>query len=420
MRKKNKSEVLQLTTAQEMPIASAVEKKDTVAMQQILLQALPNRIQRVDDVAMEASQGKMFTGGRSTPVYKVSCRIRKENGTTVHRYFVVKLVQIPESDRKTAIRRESYAVERRFYDSTAIQERLQSAALTIPKLLAGDLDGSKAWPCFCILMNDLSTQYPMHPDCMSVHQAVCGLQWIATFHATFWGDQYPRVLWERGAFWTQSCHANRIAVTWVATHQFVESKYPHFVTTRTMGVGQRLQIVGHAISSFLAEYAQNRKYRTVIHGDYKSANMFFSKETEQASCTERGSQTVAVIDFQYAGGGIGAEDVAYFLYPDARGEWFAQEEMLLKTYHETLIAQLIFHRKGGPSTLPFETFVKFYELARLDMTRYWLSKGWIASTEGEAKLVGALERALDGIDGGSVLSSDDEYEAALCRFVWGS
>ena len=415
MGKKKKPDVLEL--APETPIASAVEQKDTVALQRILLEALYNRqVHHIDDVLVETTQGQQFTGGRSTPVYKISCCVHKENGTTICRSFVVKLVRISEDDQKNTIRRESYAVERRFYDSKDIQNQLFNAVLTIPKLLAGDLDGSKVWPCFCILMNDLSTQYPMHPDCMSVHQAVCGLQWIATFHAIFWGDSYPQVLWERGAFWTQTCRVNGIASAWVATHQYVESKYPQYKTA--MNVGQRLEIAGQAISCFLKGHAHNRSYRTVIHGDYKAANMFFSHETEQASATENGSRAVAVIDFQYTGGGIGAEDVAYFLYPDARGEWFKQEEKLLKTYHETLIAQLILHRKGGPSTLPFDTFLKFYELARLDMTRHWLSKGWIASTAGEAKLVGALERALDRIDGGSVLT-DDEYKAALHRFVGG-
>ncbi|GAX10152.1 hypothetical protein FisN_3Lh348 [Fistulifera solaris] len=88
-------------------------------------------------------------------------------------------------------------------------------------------------------------------------------------------------------------------------------------------------------------YAQNRNYRTVIHGDYKAA----------ANAT--------AIDFQYTGGGV-------------------------------------------------------------DMTRHWLCQGWIASTKGEAKLVCALEKALDEMDGGSMLlKGDNEYQAALHRFVFG-
>ncbi len=393
-----------------MPIASAVERNDTVAMQSILLQALPNHVQSIEDVVIEITSGKAFTGGRSTPVYKVSGTIRKENGTSVRRYFVVKWVRLLDTSEKTMIRRESFAVERRFYDNVILQERLRNAALTIPKVLASDLDGSRAWPAFCILMNDLTTNYPLHPDRMSLQQAASALQWIATFHACFWGDSFPHVLWDRGAFWTRTCTVQGIASAWVATHQFIESKYPQFLTSRTASIGHRLQTAGPSITDFLTEYAQNRNYRTVIHGDYKAANLFFAKDTKN----------VAAIDFQFTGGGVGAEDVAYLLYPDAFGEWFAHEEMLLQTYHETLGAQLVLQRKGGPSTLPFETFFKFYELARLDMTRHWLCKEWIATTEGEAKMVSALERALNGIDGGSVLlNGDDEYKAALHRFVFG-
>ncbi|GAX16171.1 hypothetical protein FisN_3Hh348 [Fistulifera solaris] len=387
-----------------MPIASAVERKDTIAMQSILLQALPVA-RSVEDVVIETTSGKAFTGGRSTPVYKVSGTVRKENGTAVRRSFVVKWVRLPDDkSEKTMTRRESYAVERRFYENAAIQERLRNAALTIPKVLASDRGSS-----FCILMNDLTANYPRHPDRMSLPEAAGALRWIATFHACFWGDSFPHVLWDRGAFWTQTCSVQGIAVAWVATHQFIESKYSQYVTSRTRTVGHRLQTAGPAIAHFLTEYAHNRNYRTVIHGDYKAANLFFDAEN------------AAAIDFQYAGGGVGAEDVAYLIYPDAFGDWFGHEEMLLQIYHETLVTQLVLQRKGGPSTLPFETFLKFYELARLDMTRHWLCQGWIASTEGEAKLVGALERALDEIDGGSVLfNGDDDYKAALHRFVFGS
>jgi hypothetical protein len=74
-------------------------------------------------------------------------------------------------------------------------------------------------------------------------------------------------------------------------------------------------------------------------------------------------------------------------------------------------------QKGGPSTMPFDVFQRYYELARLDMTRYWMSKSkWVASTEGEAKLISVLEATMDRIDCGQVLEKE-EYESALLRFV---
>ena len=73
--------------------------------------------------------------------------------------------------------------------------------------------------------------------------------------------------------------------------------------------------------------------------------------------------------------------------------------------------------KGGPSTLSFSEFLKYYELSRLDMTRYWLSaKRWSASTAGEATLVSRLESSMDLIDGGDILK-ESEYDKALLRYL---
>ena len=51
------------------------------------------------------------------------------------------------------------------------------------------------------------------------------------------------------------------------------------------------------------------------------------------------------------------------------------------------------------------------------MTRHWLAKGWVASTEGEAKLVASLVASMDRIDGGSALTSSHEWEDALETFI---
>ena len=66
--------------------------------------------------------------------------------------------------------------------------------------------------------------------------------------------------------------------------------------------------------------------------------------------------------------------------------------------------------------MSFSTFVRYYELARLDMTRHWLTKGWAASMEGESTLGAVLEESIYQIDGGTVLSSAEEYKNAIKQF----
>lgn len=263
-------------------------------------------------------------------------------------------------------------------------------------------------------MNDVSLQYPHHPDFLSKNQAVCALQWIAKFHALFWSEcsSFKRDLWDRGAFWTRTnVGTEGIAATWIRTMRFLEQKHPEYVTCNTKGLGRRIENVGAAISRLLAKQSAGLQYGTLIHGDFKAANLFFQKDATSAS-------SVAAVDFQFAGCGLCVEDVAYLLYPDARGNHFDFEEELLKVYHEELILQLMTFQKGGPSTMPFDVFERYYELARLDMTRYWLSKSkWVASTIGEARLVSVLESTMDRIDGGGVLGSKEEYESALLQFV---
>lgn len=395
----------------QMPIAQAILTNNVNAMAAILQANLPTKGAIVVVDSIEKSKGEKFTGGSSTPIYRVFARVTRPSEQPKRRQFVVKLVLMPETDSYTLVRRESYAVERRFYETTA--KRVREAHLPIPKLIASDLNGSKPWPVFCILMNDVSLQYPQHPDFLTKHQAACALNWIAKFHAVFWSESstLKRDLWDRGAFWTrQSVGTEGIATAWIGTMRFLEQKYPEYMTTNTKSLGRRIENAGAAISRLLAKQSASLQYGTLIHGDYKAANLFFENDATSAS-------SVAAVDFQFTGCGMCVEDVAYLLYPDARGNHFEYEEELLKVYHEEVILELMTLQKGGPSTMPFDVFQRYYELARLDMTRYWMSKSkWVASTEGEAKLISVLEATMDRIDGGQVLEKE-EYESALLRFV---
>ena len=124
-----------------------------------------------------------------------------------------------DSTNNTRKRRDSYAVERRFYDHPDLATRIrQQYNLIIPKLIVGDKDGKQPYPVVCWIMNDLTQEgsagsgsggYPIEVSALSYQQAKIALTWLAKFHAIHWNDDYDTVLWrkqsilhDRGGFWT--------------------------------------------------------------------------------------------------------------------------------------------------------------------------------------------------------------------------
>ncbi|CAB9503654.1 Protein of unknown function (DUF1679) [Seminavis robusta] len=430
-----------------MPIATAILANDMEALSRTVASFLPNpKAVTIENLVISKSQGEAFTGGRSTPVYHVSCDVLRGRGNRRQRHFVVKLVLMPNNNTHSNdddateiphslwIKRESYAVERRFYDSAAPQIR-QHGQLAIPRLLGADNDDRHkgAWPAVCFIMNDVrQSGYASHPDFLSPPQAMAALKWLAAFHALFWGQaadtndqEWRRDVWDRGGFWTpkqrkqdnnkqqqkstSSVRVTGLAQQWNKTVKWLEGKHPDAISSSTKSLGARLEHVAGPIADFLMQQSQRNCGSTLLHGDYKAANMFFRDNAEEEE-DQLGMEDVAVLDFQFAGMGVCAEDVAYLLFPDARGDYFDMEKELLECYHEELISQLMIQQKGGPSSLSLESFQAYYELARIDFLRYLLvEKGWIGSNEGDKRLVKALEGTLDRIDG-AISSTNNNHE----------
>ena len=413
-----------------MTIACALQQNDTETLASTLKDCLPGGEDVVvTEIAISKSLGEAFTGGRSTPVYYISCNVMRPGLTQPkERHFVAKLV-IMEGDvltnAKLAMRRESYGVERRFYDVAAPRMRDCGVILEIPRLLASDRDGSKPHPAVCFLMNDIRFRgFPKHPEFLSVSEAKRALKWIARLHAMFWNDEksqdWRRDLWTRGGFWTDGKDAiniQTISAQWSQTVRWLQTHHPELVSEEVKGIGKRIQALAGPLDRFLSMESAGPR-GTMTHGDYKAANLFLSES--RADDNSLGAESVAVVDFQFSGGGLGAEDISYLLFSDARGHYFNDEEDLLQVYHEELVTSLIEQRKGGPSSISLDCLKMQYELSRIDFTRHLLGRGWVASTEGDALLVRALAETLLNIDGGSPLGSEGEYLTKLGSLCGGS
>ena len=85
---------------------------------------------------------------------------------------------------------------------------------------------------------------------------------------------------------------------------------------------------------------------TLLHGDYRLDNVLF-----------RPSGEMVVLDFQGLGSGRPAVDVAYFITTALTAEHREEEEPLLRTYHDALVA-------AGVSSYSFDELVRDGELAK--------------------------------------------------------
>ncbi|WP_219704080.1 phosphotransferase [Marinomonas lutimaris] len=107
------------------------------------------------------------------------------------------------------------------------------------------------------------------------------INWLAAFHAGFIYQNpplnWPHDLWTKGTYWHLDTRQDEWSV---------------------MAEGEL-----KSAASELAKCLDNARFKTIVHGDAKVANFCFSPLNNQ----------VAAVDFQYVGGGVGVQDVAYLL-----------------------------------------------------------------------------------------------------------
>ena len=372
-----------------LPFADALEAGDAEALGALLLAALRARnpaVTAVADVRIAQQRGEAFTGGRSTPVYDVAATLTVR-GTTKHRAFVAKVVRHGGGSERDAFRRASYANERAFY---AAPDALRGRVAT-PTAIAAEGDDERT----CLVLTDLregSAAFPDHPELLRGGALAAAVRALARFHAAFYAKSPAAVearskLFPRGTFWRLDAPGARpfAPTAWPAALRWLEA--------RDGGAGGPLRLLaarlGRAAPAIDAALrAAAPAHGTVVHGDWKAANLFFS------------DASVACVDFQYAGGGLGAQDLAYVLFPDARGDFLGDgEEGAVEAYFDAFTEALAASAGGSYASYKRPLFRRHYELARLDFFRYMLGSGWAPATDADDRAVRAAEAALGAIDG---------------------
>lgn len=188
---------------------------------------------------------------------------------------IVKIIEFPNgqhhprgwnSEISHQRKMQSYQVEMKWYQR--YNENIQKAYS--PRYLGSGKIAEQQY----LVLEDLGSSDFKPRNSIGWEQVRLGLQWLAYFHARYF-NQTPEDLWPTGTYWHLATRPEELAAL---TDQELK---------------EAASIIDHRLNS--------AKYQTFVHGDAKLANFLFN------------TTSVAAVDFQYVGGGVGVKDVAYFL-----------------------------------------------------------------------------------------------------------
>lgn len=370
------------------------------------LRALLAKLLKADiaGLRLEQTAGERFTGGRSTPVWKLyftAARGERKKDTQL----VIKRLNCakPPPGVRAEDRMLSYSNERAFYLQAGAAAR---EVCRIPRLLFSE--STKEGASF--LLEDLSLEYPLHPESVDGARVRGALRWLANFHARFWeadagGGHFPEGLWAAGDFWGIAKRDNEAKLDKIADNFAASAKVlkTHGAFDELRTFGQRLAAAARALDTALRKPRGFVKNRTLLHGDFKTANMFLRP-------IDDGNSEAAVVDFEFTGPGLVAVDLAYFLFPDARMDLLGEEAELLRFYHAALEASL--DERGAGLGLSLAELEVQYDAARCDFLRHMVARGWAAFSASDVEVMKRAGAYFHKLDGGRVLLPA-EYEQAI-------
>jgi hypothetical protein len=134
-------------------------------------------------------------------------------------------------------------------------------------------------------------------------------------------------------------------------------------------LGKRIAATATYISDQLTPQSVSDPYVTLVHGDFKSMNVFLSKD---------GTKPAVMVDYASTGTGIGMSDVAMHIHHAVLPEHLAGggEEELLRHYWNTVNERLASVGK----VYPWEVAESHYHLAVADYFRFFLGRFWNTTT----------------------------------------
>ncbi|MFO0677026.1 MAG: phosphotransferase [Polyangiaceae bacterium] len=190
-----------------------------------------------------------------------------------HGSVIVKRVRPPsrvdESEARSHARKlRSYEVEAAWYRTFASR---CDESCRVPRPIG---IRSKGHDRLFVLEDLDAAGFAGRPRTLDARRIEACLAWLASFHVHFLGER-PDGLWSSGTYWHLATRPDELRAI----------------------ADPRLRDAAPVWDRALRE----ARFRTFVHGDAKPDNF----------CFDRTGSRVAAVDFQYVGGGVGVQDVAY-------------------------------------------------------------------------------------------------------------
>jgi len=305
--------------------------------------------------------------GRHSNITRVAIKTATPGPIT---HLIIKRVACPElSDRGAAKWNRdinSYRFDVNFYKyfESKVETvcRVPKAFHYISKHDAECRDPKQCW--FYLILEDLESagyvQYNFHDHSNSLKL----LDWMARFHSLYWEDtaELKAHLWDIASAQSfekrDEQEIKDLPKSWAKVVEAWKDEYPElFAQEDVSALGSKLLDLAPKLH---AELQKNDKYTALLHGDFKSANLFLHKDTGE----------VAVVDYQWAGAGKVVRDLVYFMWGAVDPDVILQQEQeLLAVYHKQLT-------ETYNKVYPWEDLKRDYRVAFLDYVRHVSAYMW--------------------------------------------
>jgi hypothetical protein len=268
---------------------------------------------------------------------------------------------------------ESYRCEAAFYERQAPRLLAPPISIELPKPLLVESDSLG----FALCMSRLDGQ-PARGS-LDGAEARAALEWLAKFHAAFWGLKRGELggLQQQGTYW------------------YLDTRPDELKQVGKTGWAGRLRSAARALD----ERCKADALLTCVHGDAKSANIFFRKDSA-------GKEVAQFFDFQYVGLAPPTKDLCYLLSTATNAEpGSAEEDGFLRHYLTVLAAGLT---ERGITPPGMRALRQSLDVASADLARFLCGWGWWARPSLKTRVIALL----DELDGGELLS-EAEYVTRL-------
>jgi hypothetical protein len=241
----------------------------------------------------------------------------KLQGDDVPASIIAKLPSNDDLSRATGKSHLTYLRESRFYQNFAGKR-----PMAVPDHLYVAFDDDSH--AFTLIMHDLPRHVAGNQlSVPTLEEAMLAMDAAATIHAAWWGDPMLDTLdWLNGT---------KAVPPPLDVDMLYNMFWPAFCDRYGDRVTPLMRQVGDAYLGKVGEWANRRDGpRCLTHNDFRPDNMLFAPGDPR--------QPIVVVDWQTAGVGVGAGDIAYYmgtaLEPAARA---AEERALVARYRKRLI-----------------------------------------------------------------------------------